>query len=545
MTAMDRVFISYRRSTDQQSTDDLYDFLKRRTAGVFVDRTGIRGGHDFRHVIGAKIITCDVMLVVIGPNWLAAFDEPRDEDHVLFEISHASEWRKLVIPVLVGGARMPTRDELPPVICDLERRQAHRLADETWEQDCTALVRDVIGPELRRQVWRRWWRSRWMFAAVALMLVGGAIVYHYVLGLGYGLGESLAAALVIAVLIGGPLPLLEHLLRTMRRTLDRALLGRRVSDSEQLDVMWSVLGVSSLVSWMLVYFAFLELQQRPPDEPFTIVVEPLASGLDRSDFDPRECGDGEFDPGEECDFGDANGTGQSGGCTAQCTLPWTDVPSGSYSLLSRSGTVTLESGFRILTTEVTNAQFKRFGDPDLLTPRAAGCGGCSVGGVQPHWPKVSTSWEDAKAWCGMIRAKLPSEVQWEIAALGGGPGIFACGNEARCLYEHGVFDETCLLDAPMPEDVGSRTSNPIGLYDAFGNVSEWALDCYNQLAWRNVAKEDQVVAKAECSGRVVLGGSFRDSEVERHVEHSRTLRRPALPRGSDHVGFRCVRAISP
>ena len=54
-----------------------------------------------------------------------------------------------IIPVLVGGARMPHADDLPPSIRDLPRQQAVRLTDEGWEDDVRRLIgrlAQIVGP---------------------------------------------------------------------------------------------------------------------------------------------------------------------------------------------------------------------------------------------------------------------------------------------------------------------------------------------------------------------------------------------------------------
>jgi hypothetical protein len=54
-----------------------------------------------------------------------------------------------VIPVLVGGAPMPTRPELPGVLGDLRRRNALELSDNRWSYDVGLLVEaieKIVGP---------------------------------------------------------------------------------------------------------------------------------------------------------------------------------------------------------------------------------------------------------------------------------------------------------------------------------------------------------------------------------------------------------------
>jgi hypothetical protein len=88
------------------------------------------------------------VLVMIGPHWLAAdANGQRRLDHaddfVRLEIQAALESGKPVIPLLVGGATMPSEADLPPAIAGLARHQAINLADAGWKSDVDRLVQDI------------------------------------------------------------------------------------------------------------------------------------------------------------------------------------------------------------------------------------------------------------------------------------------------------------------------------------------------------------------------------------------------------------------
>ncbi len=48
-----------------------------------------------------------------------------------------------MIPVLVGGARMPRKQDLPKSLRELAERQAHRLTDDHWVYDTDQLVKKL------------------------------------------------------------------------------------------------------------------------------------------------------------------------------------------------------------------------------------------------------------------------------------------------------------------------------------------------------------------------------------------------------------------
>ena len=80
-------------------------------------------------VLTEKVESCDVLLAVIGKSWLT----PRihnPDDFLAIEIGAALRRRIRVIPILVGGGRMPVSSELPDSLVPLARRQAHELPDK-------------------------------------------------------------------------------------------------------------------------------------------------------------------------------------------------------------------------------------------------------------------------------------------------------------------------------------------------------------------------------------------------------------------------------
>jgi uncharacterized membrane protein YeaQ/YmgE (transglycosylase-associated protein family) len=128
--SQEKVFISYRRDDSRHVTGRIYDRLIKEFGdkSVFRDVDSIPLGLDFRKHVDETISQCDVCLVVIGDDWLAVsdkngqrrIDDPRD--HVRIEIEAALRRTIPVVPLLVGGAVMPSIDELPPSLQDLAFR---------------------------------------------------------------------------------------------------------------------------------------------------------------------------------------------------------------------------------------------------------------------------------------------------------------------------------------------------------------------------------------------------------------------------------------
>jgi len=76
-----RIFISYRREETAYPAGWLYERLAARYAGqVFKDVDSIELGEDFVDVITAAVGSCDVLLALIGDQWVADEDGRRRLD---------------------------------------------------------------------------------------------------------------------------------------------------------------------------------------------------------------------------------------------------------------------------------------------------------------------------------------------------------------------------------------------------------------------------------------------------------------------------------
>jgi Tol biopolymer transport system component/tetratricopeptide (TPR) repeat protein len=136
-----RIFISYRRQETAWPAGRLYDVLVEHfpSEQVFKDVDNIDPGEDFVERITAAVESCDVLLALIGPQWLTItnkkgqrrLDDP--EDYVRLEIETALTRKIRVIPILVDEAQMPGADELPPILAPLVRRNAVEINPMTFD----------------------------------------------------------------------------------------------------------------------------------------------------------------------------------------------------------------------------------------------------------------------------------------------------------------------------------------------------------------------------------------------------------------------------
>ena len=116
---------------------------------VFIDIDQIEPGEDFVEAINRKVGTCDIAIVAIGPNWLRATDASGkrriddEEDFVRMEIVASLQRKIRVIPVLVGGARMPGKQDLPEALAPLSRRNAIELSETRFHADVNRLIEAI------------------------------------------------------------------------------------------------------------------------------------------------------------------------------------------------------------------------------------------------------------------------------------------------------------------------------------------------------------------------------------------------------------------
>jgi hypothetical protein len=144
-----RIFISYRRDETAYPAGWLYDRLANQYGGeqVFKDVDSIELGADFVQVITRAVASCDVLLALIGKQWLTITDENRQrrlddpDDFVRLEIEAALTRNIRVIPILIDGAKMPRADELPHSLVSLRRRQALELSPSRFEYDTGRLLK--------------------------------------------------------------------------------------------------------------------------------------------------------------------------------------------------------------------------------------------------------------------------------------------------------------------------------------------------------------------------------------------------------------------
>lgn len=182
------IFISYRRADTAGHTGRLYDRLNHHFGGqakLFMDLDSIAPGADFVATIESAVGSCNIVIAMIGDQWLAVKDAggiPRlhhPEDLVRAEIATALKRNILVIPVLVEGAPMPQAKDLPPELARLVRLNALEISDSRWEHDTQRLIGRLeqelgvrqLAPPAQTNPPRPFWKRPWVIGAAGVALL--------------------------------------------------------------------------------------------------------------------------------------------------------------------------------------------------------------------------------------------------------------------------------------------------------------------------------------------------------------------------------------
>lgn len=217
------------------------------------------------------------------------------------------------------------------------------------------------------------------------------------------------------------------------------------------------------------------------------------------------------------------------------------VPAGEY---TRGGAgrdelprhrVRLSHPFWLAATEVTIAQWRSFAavDAAALAPIPSG---------DERLPMPASA-EDAAAFCAHYGYRLPTEAEWEYAARAGTTGAYEFGAADR-LGQHAWFAGNA---EQKTHPGGQKKPSRWGLFDLYGNVSEWCEDVYDAKYYGISPKDDPhgPPNTGKDVKRVIRGGSWKSS-----AEQCRASFRQGEATGdsdacfsTDYCGFRCVRRI--
>ncbi|MFO1045258.1 MAG: SUMF1/EgtB/PvdO family nonheme iron enzyme [Planctomycetaceae bacterium] len=220
--------------------------------------------------------------------------------------------------------------------------------------------------------------------------------------------------------------------------------------------------------------------------------------------------------------------------------------------------VLIDRSFAIASKEVTVDQFLRFRNEYEYSEESSPTGDCPINSVSWYEAAAYCNWLSEQEgipndqWCyepnadgyylvGMTMPadslqrtgyRLPTIAEWEYACRAGAATVYSIGVTAELLGKYGWFAENS-LNTTHP--AGSLKANDLGLFDMYGNTSEWCQD-YIDLDFPFADNREL----EEFPLRVLCGGSFKSKSL-----HSADRDSADLNSGSVVHGFRLARTLPP
>ncbi len=163
-------------------------------------------------------------------------------------------------------------------------------------------------------------------------------------------------------------------------------------------------------------------------------------------------------------------------------------------------------------------------------------------GLKPCYNEKTADWDCDYSANGY---RLPTEAEWEYACRAGADGPYDFGQPDK-LRQFAWFADNA---EQKTHPVGQKKPNRWGIYDLYGNVSEWCEDVYSPSYYQASPTADPPGPPntGKDVKRVIRGGNWRAS-----AERCRATARRGERTGdtdacfsTDYCGFRCVRRVTP
>jgi formylglycine-generating enzyme required for sulfatase activity len=206
----------------------------------------------------------------------------------------------------------------------------------------------------------------------------------------------------------------------------------------------------------------------------------------------------------------------------------TIVPAGEFTMGSPPAEQQAEAQHRVtIATPFAVSKFEITFDDWNACVSDGGCDNArpnDEGWGRGRHPVIHMSFDLAKAYVAWLSRKtgktyrLLTEAEWEYAARAGTTTTFAFGDS----LSPGSANYNASTDGSGPSEenrqktmpVGSFPPNAFGLHDMHGNVSEWVEDCFHNDYTAKAPSDGSAWVEGNCTGRVLRGGSWEDSDAE-------------------------------
>ncbi len=157
--------------------------------------------------------------------------------------------------------------------------------------------------------------------------------------------------------------------------------------------------------------------------------------------------------------------------------------------------------------------------------------------VSPKAPVTHVSWFAARAYCKSRGARLPTELEWELAAAASATQKDAGGDPAF------VSKILAWYSRPTPKtlpDVGQSEPNAWGVRDLHELVWEWVDDFGNSLITADSRDPNNSDAMRFCGAGAIGAGDKNDYAAFMRSAFRSSLKGPFTVK---NLGFRCARSL--
>ncbi len=520
-----KIFVNYRRDDSASHALNVAQYLEATfgKSHVFLDIDRMRAGQSFPTVLKERLSASKVMLAVIGPSWLTLkgedgqrrIDDP--SDWVRLEIATALTSGTVVIPVLVGGAALPRKSDLPPVLQALTDQHAVTVTTNGFRNEMAGLARDIRaipGP-------LPWSKIGGGTAAVLAIALGGW-------GFAYQLGVPVWWP--VKAVSAPPVPTPSAPSNPVSDTKGQTPSAKATDEKARADREAKLIAdAEARVRDEIAAKQKAEAEQRQREAAAKAEAErQRLAALKVEEDRQRIAADAKRKADEEA----ARRVPQVGQSFRDCNDGCPEmvvVPAGSFTMGSPANeagrsnddegpqrTVTIRQPFAVGKFEVTFAEWEAC---------VAG-GGCTSnrspsdqGWGKGRRPVINVSWDDAKQYVSWLSRKtgktyrLLSEAEWEYAARAGTTTRYSWGNDIDCSkasYDGGE-KSACYYNPGGKfrgtQPVGNYAANKFGLHDMHGNVWEWVEDCYAD-SYKGAPADGSAARDVASCRRVHRGGSW-------------------------------------
>ena len=169
--------------------------------------------------------------------------------------------------------------------------------------------------------------------------------------------------------------------------------------------------------------------------------------------------------------------------------------------------------------------------------------GCNASGTgKDNHPVNCVTWDQATAYCAWSQpyARLPTEAEWERAALGAGDTKYPWGTAGPdCTRANFMGKTGGCVGGTSAIGAYPAGASPLGATDFAGNVAEWVSDVYDPGTYATSAYARDPQGPTTGAGHVVRGGSYASSASGMRA----TARSVGISTGDAKTGLRCARPV--